>query len=388
MITKNNNKTINILEFNGKEHNSEDIFLLNYYTFQNKDFSEQQLKDLANKDIENVFLLLNIKEESKENKSIKYDNNTHTLLNTDNVFEVIKSTGNKFFTNFYFKTKTCALHNKIIDTFKDNKDDIIYIYKNWILENGYPYNCYSNQFYAYKNVTEDIFYFFNDCIYLYVIFELHKYANKYLELIEHNRNLKVEKYNDVTIISKHSKFPIYIELLKEELEFTLKIPEEPPAAKYNKTIEKELANNYFDEMTKYFELLNESLIQFTYYLIINKSSNNFYITRQLPIYNITEKIFELYYTANSLMGIAYNQLLLYLTSKYYLKIKRKICANPNCNNDFEKNGKTKYCESCSENKVSLELAKNKYENSSKGKSTRSTYHNDFRKQGKLKGTKK
>lgn len=367
-------KKIKVVYIDNHIHNSEDIFIKNYY------HTNEQLV-IDNFELEEIFLKLKRQEK-------------YTLFDAENIFEIINSTGKIFFEYYILNIDNISLHDLIDNNFSANIKDIKDFYKNWIYIYGYPYNCYTMNS-SYKGIYDDLYIFFKHSIYLYILFEIHKYIVKSLSII--NEKIKEYKkakendkqyynYNTITIVKKNSSFYKFLNLIKDDLNLKINVPNMPK--EINGEIIKEKVLKYFENMEKYFNDLKILVTKYIYEVINDQPIANFYVTKQRPIYDNKEKTFNLYYSASSFMGVAYNQLLLHTVSNKYFLIKRRICANPDCNIDFEKFGKIKYCETCIKNGIPNKLKQQKYEDSIKGKEARKQYHEEYRKKGKKKSKKK
>ena len=74
------------------------------------------------------------------------------------------------------------------------------------------------------------------------------------------------------------------------------------------------------------------------------------IIKKLPVYNTFTNQYRLYTIANSQMGIALDYLLFNLTASQKSD-NRFMCEFPNCNNEFERIGKSKFCSNHSDNEI-------------------------------------
>lgn len=92
----------------------------------------------------------------------------------------------------------------------------------------------------------------------------------------------------------------------------------------------------------FFLVLQKSLMLYITYHINGEYKEQYALTKQTPIFNEESEQHRIYRVANSLMGIAYNKLLLSLTATEW-NWERIICDIPNCINEFEKEGKYTRC---------------------------------------------
>ena len=87
--------------------------------------------------------------------------------------------------------------------------------------------------------------------------------------------------------------------------------------------------------------LNRILISIITYMVIDRDYD-FLITSQRPIYIKDTRMFSLFENAESLIGIAYYQLLLNLTAGE-LPYNIRRCKNPNCSTMFHSRYRQQYC---------------------------------------------
>jgi hypothetical protein len=218
---------------------------------------------------------------------------------------------------------------------KENLLKLTEIIKDWIKENSYPY--------AIFNKEDFLITFLTDCIRCYALYDIHKWMIKIYNNFEEVKSapkvskeltnlIKAVDFMDLSNFVYADDLNKYIQNLPQNYtqidDFIIITRKNEKTENMEKTI-----NNYYNTVRKV-------LIGYTSSIIINRKSD-FLITKQQPFYEPNKKQYRIIDNANSIIGIAYNKLLLNLTTNN--SYDRIICANPNCNNEFAKIGRRKYC---------------------------------------------
>lgn len=270
--------------------------------------------------------------------------NTHIVVDYGSLEDLflgisIKNVGSKFYEDESCFESINALGELLKNDEQKLKGDALLIEEvkhisKWLEYNPYPYKSKS----IYPNFTYD-------CIQLYSIFEAHKW------LIKARRNI-------ITIANSFSKTKTdnpelnnliyHLDYLKnntmnfgERINYVL---DSPKYEKYNELLSqgiidftKNRSSNesiLFDK-TKLEEFINQTALYLIDYVEtkINVSKEEFYITTQKTNYIFDTMQNKIRY-ANSIVGIAYDRLLLNLTA--YDTQKKEICCVRDCENTFDK----------------------------------------------------
>ena len=233
-------------------------------------------------------------------------------------------------TNDKIEVKTHIHRNTI------NDQHIIQLLNEWIEENGYP---------TQNHPTPN---FINNCIYLYLFNDCIKWmykANKDEFDIDYEAKLRfyVNFFKNIELfnieIDPDKNHSLYF-LIMNEYGFDISLSSREIEIFYNC----DFKNNLNDIIEILRKLLLVAIHQIT------KSGmefpSNYSISKNKPFYNTETDTYAIVDVANSLIGIAYYRLNQNATS-YYLGKRKRICANPHCNNIFEvPKGNHKYCSIC------------------------------------------
>ena len=230
---------------------------------------------------------------------------------------------------------------KILTIEKNIKNDLIKKYINpWIKVNGNPYR--------FKKLNNTIL--ITDSIELYLIYEIHKWliklnTQKEKMNIKRKKNESYEEVNEILTLLKYIEMDDFIKYkLQCHKRYIVNSLDFNKNAEWNyleKILNKDSTISNDNDLDKFIKYITRCLIEFT----IAKFENNedYTIKKQQPYYVIESDQYRILKTGESLMGIAYNKLLLHLTSTRFNR-KREICHAPGCNNEFVKNSSNdKYC---------------------------------------------
>lgn len=307
-----------------------------------------------------------------ENDKVKQINNV--VLDSLEVLESICNLGKEILNVFiseysvrYVIKNNLDLDN-IVEYLEQEREKVNHIIYKWILENGFPY---------INNDNDDINLLIWDSLICYIFKELHKHS------INFNNYVKSSKINRKD--NPKYKISFYVSIIRNILIFTL---QNAHNQRYVGECTKELMNeddiiNIIKELkgrkiSSYDLFMDKDTLKLfdmgmiTYILLhIDelKRKDNFKLTRQIPIYNKHANEIRFYNTATSLIGIAYNRLLINLTTTKYGYV-RVECANPDCNNVFVKNGKNMFCQKCIDSGIARKIIYRNYN------AKRKASHND------------
>lgn len=281
---------------------------------------------------------------NSHNYTVKNDNGFDTLeyvvRNADEVFKSIRDTGSELLklVKNYGKGETLddLIHFCFCDY--DATKELKQYFNHYIQKYGYPYLLDTEvQCPQYEEFTLD-------CIMLYLINEVRIWNFKTRENVLDGYECPIGdrfaklydmiKQELIYITLNTSGREIFDNFDKQEIiQFLNYGP-----SKYNLS-GKEPS---FEEYNKFFIILQRSLILFITNHINGKYKEQYIVSIQTPIYNESIEQYRLYKKANSLIGIAYDKLFLNLTATEN-STERRICALPSCNNEFNAEGKIKYC---------------------------------------------
>lgn len=288
------------------------------------------------------------------------------IKNSEETFNSIYSTGKELFkllkSNFGNQNV-----NNLID--KGFADPIIHsklkdIFNKYVQENGFPY------FIEDKVQVPQYNEFLYECIMIYLVDEMRRW------------NFKIKRdYKDGLSFIPTDKFESLYNILKQELvAITYNIKDTLIEDNFNKLeIVKILDyglpinknNEGVDEYTpdKFFIILQRSIILYIVNRFNGRYSEQYTLTKQLPVFNEASQQYRIYQTSKSLMGIAYNYLLLNLSATEY-SLRRKICDFPECNNEFEVIGKGVLCNNHTEEEIRWYRNKKDYDKNYKNRKTK------------------
>lgn len=229
-------------------------------------------------------------------------------------------------------------------TIRSNINSIMIDVQDWIEINGYPYLCGDiNEYLLDKN--DLLINFIKDSINLYVLYDIHKWLIK----INREKDTIAEFPSQSPELNKLALLINYINLLEYScnLDINSYIANIPKDYSSVDTYEFVLSvtNNCssissVNDLTKYTDSIRYLL--FAYIKSIT-TSRDFIITRQQPFKLKGSSQIRIRESANSIIGIAYQKLLLNLTSST-TEFKREICHARDCNNEFVRtNNRQLYC---------------------------------------------
>lgn len=274
----------------------------------------------------------------------------YVVLNEYDVFDSIYETGKELYKIIKKGKKRESLDTLIRNGFinPDISKSFKNIFNNYVQKYGYPY-LIANEI-PCPQYEEFIF----ECIMLYLINEVRKWNFNAKEQSINEYYLEVDKnFIDLYNLIKPELIAIAYEMPEQELiAITSETKKELSIIDSNKMImiktleygpadhkTNKLVDNY-DNI--FFLVLQKSLMLYITYHINGKYKEQYALTKQTPIFNEGIEQHRIYQVANSLMGIAYNKLLLSLTATEW-NWERIICDIPNCINEFEKEGKYTRC---------------------------------------------
>ena len=339
-------KEININDNGEDSFSPNDILLTNYYKLKKNTPKNISVTDFSLSEIHNPNNLQN------------YSLLQNVVVNFRDVFDNFNQIGNTIFERIEEQQKdSFKLNDTINDIFinEDLKKEIINICINWINENGFPY--------IIKETSQPyITTFLNDVLILHIFYQINKLMIKINQInndkLEENSSKK--KHIDKYIKELNSLFSI----VKDDITESLLSYNNPFLQNNNKSkinsytyLKSKLLN--YNNKEEYFKHLKLALISYTDSIICNNGLE-YSISKQVPIYIKSKDAYKLYYRANSLIGIAYDQLLNILMINT-LGLNRQLCDNPECMNEFVKYGKSICCDTCKENGFLEKRKRQRYE---------------------------
>lgn len=278
------------------------------------------------------------------------------VKNRKEVFDSIYNTGKTIYKSLKEDTFN-ILFNCFMDGYPSGDTQNLFkeTATKYIQENGYPYLVEQLPHLPDKLGIPNYYEFINDCVTIYIIEELSKWVHKILQ----NKNQgRINKSNGVSFDTTptykiRSLFNIFksrlisIMTITTNVLFNDDISQEEVLKVLNHGLpidntNEKLSQEEIDYRNKFLKILQRSLIYYVIAITNGPYRLQYIVTKQLPVYNKTSQQYRLYTMAHSLMGIAYDHLLLNLTATKY-NYERAICAIPSCNNEFEKIGKTIFC---------------------------------------------
>ncbi len=238
-----------------------------------------------------------------------------------------------------------------------NKDDVTQIVNKWMLENGLPYvkEDYDKlEAIVWHSMLCHVFRALHKHI---IAFKTIKSAKEHEEIpTKYKLQFYLSLVRDIFVFTMTSgKSQKYVgDLVNEimdndELDIIVKEFKERKIKSYSKYMNKDILKLFDASMISYIlcEIYNYNLTE------------NFKLTRQMPIYNKDSKEIRFYNTATSLIGIAYNRLLINLTTTKWGNVRRE-CANPDCYNVFVKCGKNEFCSKCIDSGIARKIIYQRY----------------------------
>lgn len=289
----------------------------------------------------------------KEDCTVKEE---YLIKSKKEVFDSIYNAGKEFFELFQAKT-FITMHEYFDD---DNiMKKVKEIFNRYVYENGFPFLI--GRISNIHNLLDDEpaipnnLYFINECVLIYGIEELRKWIFKF------RQQLPEESKNEIGSFPTN-KFRMIYNIFKD---YFISIIDTPTSGGFitkpiiddfrkseilellncglpNKT-NKILNQEEIDYYIKFLKALQRTLICTTLEEIdMIDQPIQYLVSKRLPIYNKKSKNYRLYTIAYSLLGIAFDYLLLNLTATRR-SYERIICEVPDCNNEFEKVSKSNLC---------------------------------------------
>lgn len=339
-------KEVNINENGEDSFSPNDILLTNYYKLKKNTPKNISVTDFSLSEIYNPNNLQN------------YSILQNVVVNFKDVFDNFSQIGNAIFEKIEEQQKNSfKLNDTINDIFinEDLKREIINICISWINENGFPY--------IIKETSQPyITTFLNDVLILHIFYQINKLMIKINQLNSDKQEKKSykKKHIDKYIKELNSLFSV----VRDDITESLLSYNNPFLQNNNKSkingytyLKSKLLN--YNNKEEYFKHLKFALISYTDSIICNNGLE-YSISKQVPMYIKSKDTYKLYYRANSLIGIAYDQLLNILIINT-LGLNRQICASPECMNEFIKYGKSPYCDICRKNGVPEKRKRERYE---------------------------
>ena len=342
-------KEININENGEDSFSPNDILLTNYYKLKKNTPKDISVTDFSLSEIHNPDNLRN------------YSILQNVVVNFRDVFNNFNQIGNAIFEKIEEQKDSFKINDAINDIFfnEDLKREIINICISWINENGFPYIIKET---SHPYITT----FLNDVLILHIFYQINKLMIKINQINNDKQEKKSykKKHIDKYIKELNSLFSIVKDDITEYL-----LSYNNPFLQTNNNKSKMKGYTYlkskllnYNNKEEYFKHLKLALISYTDSIICNNGLE-YSISKQVPMYIKSKDTYKLYYRANSLIGIAYDQLLNILMINT-LGLKRQLCANPECMNEFVKYGKSIYCDICKENGVPEKTKLERYEQKS------------------------
>ena len=319
-------KKININDYGEDSFSQNDILLTNYYKLKKNTAKDISVTDFSLSEIHNPDNLQN------------YSTLQNVVVNFRDVFDNFDQIGNTIFEKIEEQQKDdFKLNDAINDIFfnEDLKREIINICISWINENGFPYIIKET---SHPYITT----FLNDVLILHIFYQINKLMIKINQINNDKQEKKSykKKHIDKYIKELNSLFSIVKDDITEYL-----LSYNNPFLQTNNNKSKMKGYTYlkskllnYNNKEEYFKHLKLALISYTDSIICNNGLE-YSISKQVPMYIKSKDTYKLYYRANSLIGIAYDQLLNILMINT-LGLKRQLCANPECMNEFVKYGKS------------------------------------------------
>lgn len=241
----------------------------------------------------------------------------------------------------------CALGKRLIKNLKiQNIDDISIQYikykkstnnilKKWLTLNPFPYSTF--------NIEQPMIRFMYDCIICYIIYDIHKWLIK----LKREKDTLPNNVKDSWQFKKMYKSLNYINF--DSIELDNRLIYLPSDREY--ITDKESENYYYNiihnnrmdlkDVDEYCIFIRQNLLKYIYSIMDNRKTEMLTF-KYIPFYEEQTRQHRILESANSIIGIAYNRLLLNLTATSHNM--REICHNPDCNNEFETDKRNKlYC---------------------------------------------
>ena len=272
------------------------------------------------------------------------------IVDSINVFEEIEKIGQHLFSDLKNEYKNeieqnYDIYNLSDKLFFDNRVKYKEKFEQWIKNNGYPYSF--EQFKNHDEVT-DIVDFIQDTLLLNIYYKIHLWI------------LKIYQNDDEEVDITELELLLKVLHLKSDAEYIYDISIED--------IEYLLPDIHKDK-NKLFEEVRKLLLSI---IDLKLNKNGFIITKQTPIYIEEKYNYRLYSKAQSLMSIAYYQLLLNIT---FIDFKlQKLCKNPTCINFVTVEKNKRYCDYCISKGIPELLKHRKYNASEKGRKRSEKYY--------------
>lgn len=267
-----------------------------------------------------------------------FDTIEYVIRNGNDVFNSIYTTGKQLFKLIKSKQKDKSLNYLIDNGFIEPNISKSFkkTFNQYIQKYGYPYLLEDNV--PYPQYEE----FIVECIMVYLIDEVRKWNFKTKQDIKEGYNSLVDpKFITLYNMIKPELIAITMEVKDRQILDNFDKSEIIQALEYGPMDKgtEEPVDNYNE---KFFTILQRSLMLYITNHINGRYKEQYQLTKQKPIYNEDSEQHRVYIIANSLMGIAYDKLLLNLTATEF-SCERIICNVPHCINEFEQEKKYKRC---------------------------------------------
>ena len=265
------------------------------------------------------------------------------VFNSSDVLKIVCDLGKEILDIYLDKhSSKYVIENKImLDDIledKDLNDKYLNAVNEWIQENGFPY------------IEKESNNILIDSVICYIINQIQKIVY-YKQLENIKRELNTQTY------SKYS-LKFYLTIIRD-IVYRLKRIDTFTIFSHGiiDYIETYGRNSFINNYNKIVYNKNVELIDDNFVFILKVSllewilfrkyrdRKNFAVSKDYPIYNKKSKEFFFNEVASSLMGIAYQRLMINVTivNFGYTKIP---CRNEACNNFFTKTGKGEFCQAC------------------------------------------
>lgn len=228
------------------------------------------------------------------------------------------------------------------------------IMNDWFIDNPFPY--YKKDKPVHFCIPLAV-----DSLRLFAIYQTYKWILKLRSEaisrvnVENNEitlkeTLKLLNFLEIEKIAENSLYYDILNYYNSPLDDLLSINKNNPQ-KVNDTFEESFLQNcssnknekaYIRDINDFFEATQRILINYTY-SFIKEDPQEFYLVKQKPVYDLHHEEIIIFETANSLIGIAYNFLLLAVATSNISPFMQ-ICENPGCNEVFEKRHKRRFCD--------------------------------------------
>ncbi len=273
------------------------------------------------------------------------------IENYNEVFKSIYDVGKEIFNLFYNENKEKKPVDFITAGFTNPKltKKLVNIYNQYVLDNGYPFLIEENT--PIPEYNE----FLLECLMIYLIDNIRKWIFKVKEGLNVgyvNKDFyagdtaptykfatlyNIVRYELINLVYNCRKKLIYDDFEVLDINQVLSYDLQSITS-----IDRKTSKSHKDFEDRFFLILQRSLILYIVDKLNGKYKTQYAITHTFPILNKVSNQYRTYNLANSLLGIAYNKLLLDLTASKH-SYKRRVCVFPGCLNEFERIGKGYFC---------------------------------------------